>query len=85
MLETENRIRSNKQILTKLHQENATMTKLLSDHEKMLCESEGFQQMNSDVETMREQMLDLERKLRKVQRRMKEEEKKLSTWMKRMN
>ena len=56
MLETENRIRSNKQILTKLHQENATMAKLLSDREKMLYESEEFQQMNSDVETMREQM-----------------------------
>ena len=53
MLETENRIKSDKKTISKLKEEQLSLTKMLDKHEKLLEESNEAQAKNSDLQSMR--------------------------------
>jgi len=49
MIETENKIKSDKTALAKLREENNQLTKMLEKHERMLQETEEATAMNNDL------------------------------------
>jgi len=66
MLETENKIKSDKRILAKLREENTNLQKLHDKAEKMRFESEEAQMMNDDLQQMRDSAAEMSRKQRKI-------------------
>ena len=78
MLETENRIKSDKKTIAKLKEEQLSLTKMLDKHEKLLEDSNEAQAKSADLKNLRSQLQEIEFKLKKVKNKAKEDEKKFA-------
>ena len=76
MIETENRIKSDKTAVNKLRAENTDLQKMLEKHERLLNDTEEAKAMNEDLKNMEQQMAEMEAKMRGVTKKLQEEEKK---------
>ena len=76
MIETENRIKSDKTAMNKLRAENTDLQKMLEKHERLLNDTEEAKAMNEDLKNMEQQMAEMEAKMRGVTKKLQEEEKK---------
>ena len=74
MLETQNKIKSDKTLLIKLKAENSDAKKILHQHEKLLYDSEEIAKKTADRQQMNDSLAEIEKKLKKVRKRTKIDE-----------